>query len=203
MLAMWIYVGVMRHLGNTAFEMETIAFFLTTLSLAVVGSSAPESMLKQLIAAVMGIIVMVIMCIILRNLERTKALKGVILVGAILLLIANLALGTFGYGAKNWLSIGGFSFQPSEIVKVAFIWIGAATLDELFQRKNLFIFMLFSAFCFGCLGLMGDFGTAIIFFVTFLIISFLRSGDFSNLFLTVGAAAVAGFMVLRLSLIHM
>lgn len=197
MLAMWIYVGVMRHLGNTAFEMETIAFFLTTLSLAVVGSSAPESMLKQLIAAVMGIIVMVIMCIILRNLERTKALKGVILVGAILLLIANLALGTFGYGAKNWLSIGGFSFQPSEIVKVAFIWIGAATLDELFQRKNLFIFMLFSAFCFGCLGLMGDFGTAIIFFVTFLIISFLRSGDFSKLFLTVGAAAVAGFMVLR------
>ena len=177
--------------------METIAFFLTTLSLAVVGSSAPESMLKQLIAAVMGIIAMVVMCIILRNLERTKALKVVILVGAILLLIANLALGTFGYGAKNWLSIGGFSFQPSEIVKVAFIWIGAATLDELFQRKNLFIFMLFSAFCFGCLGLMGDFGTAIIFFVTFLIISFLRSGDFSKLFLTVGAAAVAGFMVLR------
>jgi cell division protein FtsW (lipid II flippase) len=44
---------------------------------------------------------------------------------------------------------------------------------------------------------MGDFGTAIIFFVTFLIISFLRSGDFSKLFLISGAAAAAGFMVLR------
>ena len=44
---------------------------------------------------------------------------------------------------------------------------------------------------------MGDFGTAIIFFVTFLIISFLRSGDFSKLFLMVGAAAVGGFMILR------
>ena len=105
--------------------------------------------------------------------------------------------GTFSYGAKNWLSIAGFSFQPSEIVKVIFIWVGAATLDELFQRKNLLVFMLFSGFCFGCLGIMGDFGTAIIFFVTFLIISFLRSGDFSKLVLMVGAAAVGGFMILR------
>lgn len=48
--------------------------------------------------------------------------------------------------------------------------------------------MIFSVYCFGCLGLMGDFGTAIIFFVTFLIISFLRSGDFSKLALMVGAA---------------
>ena len=57
--------------------------------------------------------------------------------------------------------------------------------------------MLFSLFCFGCLGLMGDFGTAIIFFVTYLVISFLRSGDFSMLFLVVGAAAAGGFIILK------
>ena len=44
---------------------------------------------------------------------------------------------------------------------------------------------------------MGDFGTAIIFFVTFLIISFLRSGDFTKLFLIIGAAGLMGLMVLR------
>ena len=140
---------------------------------------------------------MFVMCLILRNLERTKKLKWLLLIGAVGLFIVNLVFGTFSYGAKNWLSIAGFSFQPSEIVKVIFIWVGAATLDELFQRKNLLVFMLFSGFCFGCLGIMGDFGTAIIFFVTFLIISFLRSGDFSKLVLMVGAAAVGGFMILR------
>lgn len=194
---MWLYVAIMRLFKNTAFEIETIAFFLTTLSLAITGSSAPESMFKQFASATLGIVLMFFMCLVLRNLDRTKNLRWIVLICAVGLLFANLVLGTFSFGAKNWLSIGGFSFQPSELVKVAFIWVGAATLDELFEKRNLWVFIIFSAYCFGCLGLMGDFGTAIIFFVTFLIISFLRSGDFSKLILMVGAAAAGGFMILR------
>jgi len=57
--------------------------------------------------------------------------------------------------------------------------------------------MAFSVFCLGCLAIMGDFGTAMIFFATFLVISFLRSGDFSKLILVVGAAGLMGLMVLR------
>jgi cell division protein FtsW (lipid II flippase) len=44
---------------------------------------------------------------------------------------------------------------------------------------------------------MGDFGTAIIFFVSFLVISFLRSGDVTKLILIVGVAFVGGLMVLK------
>ena len=194
---MWIYMALLRTLGRNAVEMETIAFFLSTLNLAVVATSAPDKLMKQFIAIAIGVFLMFVMCVILRNLERSKALRYVMFGGAVLLLIANLTIGTFGFGAKNWIQVGSMTFQPSELVKVAFIWIGAATLDELFQKKNLWIFMGFSAFCFGCLGLMGDFGTAIIFFVTFLIISFLRSGDFSKLILMVGAAAAGGFMILQ------
>ena len=57
--------------------------------------------------------------------------------------------------------------------------------------------MGFSVFCLGCLALMGDFGTALIFFVTFLVISFLRSGDFSKIILILGASGLMGMMVLR------
>ena len=67
MIIMWVYVAVMRGFGNTAFEMETIAFFLSTLSLAVVASSAPESMFKQFIAIALGAGAMIVMCVVLRN----------------------------------------------------------------------------------------------------------------------------------------
>lgn len=196
-LLMWSYVAVLRSMKQTAFEMDIIAFFLSTLSLAVVASSNSDAVMKQLISIGLGVVGMFVICMILRNLELTKSLRWILLVGAGVLLLANLIFGTFAFGAKNWIQIGGFSFQPSELVKVAFIWIGAATLDELFQKKNLTVFMIFSAFCFICLAAMGDFGTAIIFFITFVVIAFLRSGDFSKLILLMGAAFAGGLLILR------
>ena len=95
------------------------------------------------------------------------------------------------------MSIGGLSVQPSELVKLAFVFAGAATLDELFEKGNLTLYVVFSGICFAALGIMGDFGTALIFFVTFVVISFLRSGDFSKLVLILGGAAAAGMMIIR------
>lgn len=194
---MWGYFIILRSLRRKGFEMETIGFFLTTLSLAVTASKYPEAAFKQFFAAGVGVVVFFFMCVFLRDLGRAKALRKPLMIGAVVLLLINLLFGSLKYGAANWVEIGGFSFQPSELVKVAFVWAGAASLDELFQKKNLTMFMIFSGFCLGSLALMGDFGTALIFFVTYLIISFLRSGDFSKLILIVGAAGIAGLMVLK------
>ncbi len=194
---MWAYVIVLKSFNRKAFEMEFLAFFLSTLSFAVTATKYPESVFKQFIALVMGVGVFLLMGSILRNLHRVLALRRYIMVGASLLLIFNLLFATTKFGASNWVSIGGFSFQPSELVKVAFIWIGSASLSKLLDRKDNLKFMGFSAFCFICLALMGDFGTAIIFFVTFLVISYLRSGDFTKIILLVGVAFVGGLMVLK------
>lgn len=45
-LVMWVYYGSARR-RLRGFELETIAFFLSTLSLAVTASSAPESTVKR------------------------------------------------------------------------------------------------------------------------------------------------------------
>lgn len=194
---MWIYVIFFRTMRRKGFEMETIAFFLSTLSLAVTASKFPESVFKQFVAIAMGLALFVFMCAYLRNLNRTRAIQKFMYIAAAALLLFNLLFATTKFGASNWVVIGGLSFQPSELVKLAFIWVGAASLDQLFEKKNSLIFMLFSGFCFCCLALMGDFGTAIIFFVTFLVISFLRSGDFTKLILILGVAFAGGLMVLK------
>lgn len=51
--------------------------------------------------------------------------------------------------------------------------------------------MALTAACLGCLALMSDFGTAAIFFVTFLVIAYLRSGDWATLTLISGGAVFA------------
>ena len=93
--------------------------------------------------------------------------------------------------------MGPISFQPSELVKLAFILAGAATLDRLFAKRNLIFTVLFSAYCVGCLALMSDFGTALVFFVAFLCIAFLRTGDLASIVMMTAAAGFAGGLVLH------
>ncbi len=196
-IAMWAYCLFLKIMRNSAFEMEIIAFFLCTLNLAIVATSAPEEMGKQFIAIIMGVALYTALCWFLRDLNRALKIRIFLVLISVALLLFNIFFGTTQYGSTNWVHIGGFSIQPSELVKIAFIFIGSATLDELYQKKNLTLFIGFSGFCFVALGIMGDFGTALIFFVTFLVISFLRSGEFSKLILLVGAAGIGGFLILR------
>ena len=196
-IVMWAYCIFLRIMSNRAFEMEAIAFFLSTISLAVVASSAPDSTFKQFIAILLGIIVYTVLCFYISNLSRGVRIRLLLMIVSAGLLLFNVVFGHALNGASNWVSIGGYLMQPSEVVKVAFIFIGAATLDELFEKKNLTMFMVFSIFCLGCLAAMNDFGTALIFFVTFLIISFLRSGEFTKLILILGVCAVGGLLAMR------
>ncbi len=195
MVTQWCFYFITRAADRSGFEIETIAFFLSTLGLEVVSTSAPGDMLKQLILLLAGIVFFLMLGWWLRDLGRTKAMRWPVGILALMFLALNLVAGDTSYGAQNWLSIGGFSLQPSEFVKVAYIFTGAATLDRLFRGRNLFLFIAFSAICVGALALMGDFGAALIFFVTFLVISFMRSGSFATVFLAVSSAALAGFLV--------
>lgn len=194
---MWVYITVFKALGRKGFEIELIAFFMSTISLAVVASSSPKDTMKQLIAVIMGIALFVFMCVYLQDLTRTKKLRPVLIILSVVLLLINLIFGTSQFGATNWVRIAGISMQPSELVKLAFICIGAATLEEMFDKRNLLIYVLFSFFCLGSLAVMGDFGTALIFFLTFVVVSFLRSGDISRMVLTLAGAGFMGMMVLK------
>ncbi len=193
---MWLYAAALRLGRCVGFELETIAFYLSTLSLAVTASSAPGSLPKQLLAIVLGMGLFLALGLFLRDLERVKKRRWLMAAGAIGLLGITLVLGKAKFGATNWVTLGGISFQPSEIAKICYIFAGSATLERLFRRRNLALFIVLTGVCIGLLGLMSDFGTAAIFFVTFLVIAYLRSGDAATLALICGGAAFgAGIIV--------
>jgi len=194
----WFCYFAMRSIRRTGFEVETIAFFLSSIGLSIIASSVPDEMFRQMIIVFAGVIMFFVLGWWLRDLNRTKTIRLPVAALSLLLLAAVLVIGETQYGAKNWIHIGGLSIQPSEFAKVAFIYVGAATLDRLFSTKNLIAFIAFSAMCVGCLALMSDFGTALIFFVTFLVISFMRSGSIATVALAISGAGMAGFLMLRM-----
>ena len=196
-VVMWLYYAVLRCTHCVGFEMETIAFFLSTLSLSVTASSAPGSLFKQFCAILLGLVLFLVLGLFLRDLERVKKTRWIMAAGAIGLLGITLLIGHSKYGAVNWISIGPLSFQPSEIAKLCYIFAGSATLERLFHKRNITLFIALTGVCIGCLGLMSDFGTAAIFFVTFLVIAYLRSGDFATLSLICGGAVFGAGIILK------
>lgn len=194
----WIYVTVLyTALHRRNFELEFIAFFLTGVGLTVIGSVDPDACLKQLIIAICGVVGYTVLVFILGDVDLCMKLRMPVAIGAMVLLFLNLIIGQVKHGAQNWISIGGITVQPSEFVKVAFIFVGSATLEKIQTSKNIIKFIAFSVACVGTLILIRDFGTALIFFVTFLIIAFMNSGDFKTIGLAVSAAGLGGAIVIK------
>ena len=190
----WSCFNAMRIINRAGFEIETLAFYLSSLGMSVAASSTPEDMYKQILLTLAGVVLFLLCGWWQRSLQRTASTRILVAAGALLLLGINVVASDVVLGARNWLEFWGFSFQPSEIVKVGYVYVGAATLDRLFRRNNLYVFIGFSAICVMALALIGDFGTALVFFVCFLVISFMRSGSIATVMLAVTGAGLAGFL---------
>lgn len=204
----WIYTLMMRMiLKQTSFELEFIAFFLSGIGLSLIATLDTDFLsdssqdkasysLKQLLFIVLGLVCFIILRWVIANADRVSKLRLPVAVMSGLILAANIVLGQDINGAKNWIQIGGFSIQPSEIVKVLFIFVGAATLDKLQTTRSIIKYMIYAIGCIGALFLMRDFGSAVIFFAAFLIITFMRSGDFRAIILICIAAAVGAILII-------
>ncbi len=190
------FIGTRVILKRRGFEVELIAFMLTSIGLSITASVYPDAAIKQLIAVLIGIAGFVILQWLMRDLKACISLRIPVAVAALGLMAFTLVFAGFTNGARNWIYIGGMSIQPSELVKVAFVFVGAASLEKLQSNKSLTKFILFSFACVGALFLMHDFGTALIFFFTFIIISFMRSGDIRTIVIICTIALMGGLLIL-------
>jgi cell division protein FtsW (lipid II flippase) len=195
----WIfYVYSIKILGHVSFELETLAFLLSGVGLALQSAADLKSSFTQLAAVIIGIVFFRFMIWFLGDMDRVMQWRVKIGILAVLLFAANLLLARSRNGARNWIVLGPVTLQPSEFIKIAFIIVGTSTLDRLQTYKNLTGFIGFSAVCMGALFLMKDFGTACIFFVAFLIIAFMRSGSVRTIALACSVAGLGAFLILKI-----
>ncbi len=193
----WAYFVVASvFCGQNNFELEIIGFLFSGIGLTNVATVDNDYAIKQVVAIVLGLFLFIFMLAVMRRTDIVMKLRMPVAFAAVGLLVANLALAKYTNGALNWITIGGMSIQPSEFVKLAFIFVGAASLDKLQSARSLTKYLIFSFGCVGALFLMKDFGTALIFFFTFIVIAFMRSGDVRTIALVCVAALLGAIMII-------
>lgn len=112
-------------------------------------------------------------------------------VAGILLLVLVFVIGKEKYGARNWIIIGGFAMQPSEFVKIIYVFFIAAFLAKSTEFKNVVKVGLLAAVHVLILVAEKDLGAALIYYFTFLIILYVASRKPIYLGLGFGAGALA------------
>ncbi len=102
------------------------------------------------------------------KLTRVKVLAGTFGVVGLILLIAVPLIGSTEYGANLSLSLGGFSLQPSEFVKITFVLLIAVLLRKRNDFRRVFFATCIAAAHVLVLVVSTDLGGALIFFLTYL-----------------------------------
>lgn len=154
---------------------------------------------KQLFATALGLAVMYLVAGIDYHIWKYAAVAGY--VGAVALSVLVLLAGEEYNGSKRWLSLGPFSFQPSEFAKVALIlflaWLVERNVKKIGSMRTLLAIVVTILPIVALVG-ASNLSTAIIILGIAVILIFVASPKYAQFF---GMAFLgAGFMTIFLAL---
>lgn len=197
LLSWGLYLFSTKALNRVSFEVETVGLLLSSAGTMLLTGISLTPNYTQLASLLLGMMLFCFLIWFMGDLDRVMKWRIPIAVAALVLFAVNLVIGTSVHGSKNWIILGPVSIQPSELIKIAFIFTGASTLNKLQTTRNLTVFLVFTALCMGALFLMKDLGTACVFFITFLVIAFMRSGSIRTIILILVAAGLGAFLLIQ------
>ena len=192
MLFLMIYPGMNRALLNH------MCFLLGT-GFLILGRLNLQQAIRQLIIAAAGLLISMAVPYVVRNWE--ELLKNLTLLyagGGFLALSAVLILGQVTHGSRISYTVAGITFQPSEFVKLLFVFFLAAFLWEDTSLKNLTIAAAAAGAHVLVLVLSRDLGSALIFFLVFVFLVFFATGKYRYLALGTAGGCVAAWVAYRL-----
>ena len=150
---------------------------------------------RQLIWVLIGLIVyFVISAIDVRFLRRTSSVV-VLYASAIFLLLLVYFIADPIQGAKSWFVLGPIAFQPSDPIKLVVIALLAKYFSrrhvEIANFRHIFLSGAYVAIIFFLVLIQPDFGTAIIIFLTWLLMVLVSGISKKHLALVFGVGALA------------
>lgn len=116
------------------FRLVLALIVLTSLGVLLVGSADPSLQSRQLMGMILGLIVMVVVS--LMDFSWILNFYWIIYGCNALLLLAVRLFGDDANGATRWISIGGFTFQPTELAKIIVIVFFAKFFMEHEEELN-------------------------------------------------------------------
>lgn len=174
LLVMIVLFRLLYPYGNKSF-MNHVAMLLSVGFVVLTRLSYNKALKQFFIVAVSAVVAMAVPWVIsklrfLRDLKWLYALWGIGMLSVVLV------LGAVTNGSKLSYSIGGITFQPSEFVKIIFVFYLAAALWKNHDLGAICLSAIFAGLHVMILVLSKDLGSALIFFAVYICLVYIASG---------------------------
>lgn len=153
-----------------------------------------EKAVKQFIIVTFSLAAAMAIPLCIRRLKIWKRLTWFYALVGITALAVVLILGTATRGSKISWSVGGVTFQPSEFVKILFVFFVAGALQEASGFFEVFTTAVVAGIHVIILVISKDLGSALIFFVVYVFMIFVATGN--PLYLLAGITGGVGASVI-------
>lgn len=154
-----------------------------------------DKALRQFIIVAAAALVTWIIPFIMDRVWQLSRIAWVYGILGLALLVAVWMVGNNSYGAQLSISAGGFSLQPSEFVKISFVFFVATMFYQSVDFKSVAVTTLMAAAHVLVLVLSKDLGSALIFFMTYLSMLFVATSNWfyllAGIFSGCGASVLA------------
>lgn len=153
-----------------------------------------EKSVRQFIIIMISMLISMFVPVIIRkwhncqDFDQAYGIVGIIMLGAVF------ALSATTYGANISFTVAGITLQPSEFVKILFVFYTAGRLARSVEFKDVVITTAFAAAHVLILAASTDLGGALLFFVTYLAMLYVATKKAVYCVLGIGAGSAAGVL---------
>lgn len=160
----------------------------------------PDKAVRQYEIAVAAVAVTLVVPFVIHKLHFLNRLAWLYAVLGVALLASVAVLGSVSYGAKLSFKIAGIAVQPSEFVKLLFVFFAASMLEKSTEFGQVVKTTAVAAVHVLILVVSKDLGAALIFFVTYLVMLYVATRSpfyFISGLVCGSAASVAAYKLFR------
>ena len=185
-----LYPKTNRLLVNNMCMLLTVGFvILTRLSLG--------KAIRQFIIVMISLVIALVIPFFVSRFRFLKEWKWIYAAAGIMALGIVLVLGQTTYGSKLSYTIAGLTFQPSEFVKIIFVFFVASALYKAAGFFEVFTTAVIAAAHVIILVCSKDLGSALIFFVVYVLMVVVASKNWLYLLAGVSGGSVAAYLAYR------
>lgn len=170
----------------------------STIGIALIYRVNESEGIKQLIWFTVGVTTFIVIVILFNSLSKFRNLKILFLILTLVFMSMSFIFGSEVMGSRNWIQIGSFGFQPSEIGKIFLIFYLASSLKDYKTFKDLFQPAILVAISLGFMLLQKDLGSALIFFAISVTMLYIATGKLKYIAFSFSLFAIGSLISYKL-----